>query len=159
MNRKIELIALLMFLGLLPMACGTSATPVSPPATVPPFTPDINPTKEQPARKVQLETSESLKFSPSKIRVEPGESIEFVITDTSGFPHTFTIADSKAKQKILHDVTIVGNETKSVRVTFSEETGTLYLFCRPHEWAGMIGTIGVGVEASEPTGQGTDYRY
>ena len=159
MHQKIELIGLLMFLGLLAMACGTSATPVSPLATVPPVMPDINPTKEQPARKVQLETSESLKFSPSKIRVEPGESIEFVITDTSGFPHTFTIADSKAKQKILRDVTIAGNETKSVRVTFPEETGTLYLFCRPHEWAGMIGMIGVGVEVSEPTGTGTDYRY
>ena len=159
MHRKIELIGLLIFLGLLAMACGTSAIPVSPPAAVPPVTPDINPTREQPARKVQLETTESLKFSPSEIRIEPGESIEFVITDTSGFPHTFTIADSKAKQKILQDVTIVGNETKSVRVTFPEETGTLYLFCRPHEWAGMIGTIGVGVEVSEPTGQGTDYRY
>lgn len=159
MHRKRELVAPVMFLGLLAMACGTAATPISPPATVPPVTSDINPTKEQPARKVQLETSESLKFSPGKIRVEPGESIEFVITDTSGFPHTFTIADSKAKRKILRDVTIVGNETKSVQVTFPEETGTLYLFCRPHEWAGMIGMIGVGVAVSEPTGTGTDYRY
>ena len=148
-----------MFLGLLAMACGTAATPVSPPATVPPVTPDITPTKEPPARKVQLETTESLKFSPSKIRVEPGESIEFIITDTSGFAHTLTIAASKAKQKILQDVTLVGNETKSVQVTFPEETGTLYLFCRPHEWAGMIGTIGVGVDPDDPNDSSSDYRY
>ena len=148
-----------MFLGLVAMACGAAATPASLPTTAPPVAPDISPTKEQAARKVQLETTTSLKFNPSQIRVEPGESIEFVITDTSGFPHTFTIADSKAKQKIVQDVPIVGNETKSVRVTFPEETGTLYLFCRPHEQLGMIGTIGVGVEASAHTGLGADYRY
>jgi len=107
---------------------------------------------------VELQTTTSLKFNPSKIRVEPGESIEFVITDTSGFPHTFTIATSGGKREILQDVLIVGNKTKSVRVTFPEEPGTLYLFCRPHEWAGMIGTIGVGVEPSDPNGPGTDYR-
>jgi len=113
---------------------------------------------EQAARKVELQTTTSLKINPSKIRVEPGESIELVITDTSRFPHTFTIATPGAKRKILQDVTIVGNETKSVSVTFTEETGTLYLFCRPHEWAGMIGTIGVGAEPTDPNGPGTDYR-
>jgi len=169
MNRTRRLIGLLMFLGLVAMACGTAATPVSQPAPVPTTTPTISPTaalgatmtpsqKRQAARKVELQTTTSLKFYPSKIRVEPSESIEFVITDTSGFPHTFTIATSRAKQQILQDVTIVGQQTKSVRVTFPEETGTLYLFCRPHEWAGMIGMIGVGVEPSDPNGPGTDYR-
>lgn len=163
MNRGRGLIGPLIFLGLVAMACGTAATPVSLPATVPPvktkISPTIPPTNVQEARKVQLETTESLKFSPSKIRVEPGESIEFVITDTSGFAHTFTIAASKAKQKILQDVTVAGNETKSVRVTFPEETGTLYLFCRPHEQAGMIGSIGVGAEPDDPAGGSPDYGY
>ena len=145
-----------MFLGLVATACGTAATPVSLPATVPPATPNISPTaefgaattpsqKEQGARKVQIETTTSLKFNPREIRVERGERIEFVITDTSGFAHTFTIAASSEKQKILQDVAIGGNETKSVTMTFPEEAGTLYLFCRPHESAEMVGTIRIGV--------------
>ena len=163
MNRRRGLIGLLMLLGLVATACGTAATPI-PLATTVPFvetkiSPTEAPTKGPEARKVLLETTESLKFSPSMIRVEPGESIEFIITDTSGFAHTLTIAASKAKRKILQDVTLVGDETKSVQVTFPEETGTLYLFCRPHEWAGMIGTIGVGVGPDDPNDSSSDYRY
>ena len=150
MIRRRGLIGLLMFMGLVATACGTAATPASSPATVPPVKTEISPTipttNGQEARKVQVETTQSLKFNPSAIRVVPGESVDFVISDTSGFPHTFTIAASENKQKIIMDVPVAGNETKSVRVTFPGKARTLYLFCRPHEQAGMIGTIEVGVE-------------
>ena len=147
MNRRIGLISLLMFLGLIAAACGAAATPVSPPGAQ-----NVRPTaalgdaappgqQGQAVRKVQLETTRSLRFNPRTFNAALGETVEFVITDTSGFDHTFTIADSKAKQKILQDVTIPGNGTKSVRVTFAEEAGSLYLFCRPHEGAGMVGII------------------
>ena len=75
------------------------------------------------------------------LRLDP---VEFVVADTSGFTHTFTVATSKAKEKILKDVPIRGNETKSIIVAFPKEVGKLYLFCRPHEAVGMIGTIEVG---------------
>ncbi len=142
MDARKGMICLSVVLVLVVTACGTAATP-TPLSTAALEAPTMPPQLEQTGRKVQLETTRSLEFNPSEIRVEPGEKIEFVITDTSGFAHTFTVADSSGKQKILQDVTIGGNETKSVTITFPEEAGKLYLFCRPHEQAGMVGTIRV----------------
>jgi len=139
------MVCLSVVLVLVVTACGTAATS-TPLPTAALEAPTMPPQVEQAGRKVQLETTSSLKFNPSEFRVEPGERIEFVITDTSGFTHTFTVAASSKKQKILQDVTIRGNETQSVDVTFQEEAGTLYLFCRPHEQAGMVGTIMVEVK-------------
>ena len=73
--------------------------------------------------------------------------IEVAITDTSGFAHTFTVAASREKRKALQHILIGGSETLSADFTFPKEAGTnLYLFCRPHEQAGMIGTIEVEVK-------------
>lgn len=145
MNRIFGTMFLPVVLALVLTACGTAATPASPaPAALDAQT--APPQGEQAARKVQLKTTKSLRFNPGEFKVDPGERIEFVITDTSGFGHTFTIAASRDKRKILQDVKIRGNETKSVDITFPNEAGTLYLFCRPHEAAGMVGVIEVGAK-------------
>ena len=145
MDGRKGMICLSVVVFLLLTACGAAATQ-TPMPTAAFEAPTKPPQVEQAERKVRLETTRSLKFSPSEINVEPGERIEFVITDTSGFAHTFTVAASSEKRKILQDVTIRGNETKSVTITFPEDAGKLYLFCRPHEQAGMVGTIRVEVK-------------
>ena len=142
MKKTRGLIGFLLVLGLGTTACGPTAAPT--PAATPTSTDSpsgrpeaiVPPSKGEAAmRKVQVETTSSLTFIPDTLKVEPGETVEFVVADTSGFTHTFTVATSKAKEKILKDVQIKGNETKSIIVTFPEESDKLYLFCRPHEAA------------------------
>ena len=145
MKKTRGLIGFLVVLGLVTIACGPTAAPTSTASPTGRSEAIVPPSEGEAAnRKVQVETTKSLTFFPDTLRVEPGETVEFVVADTSGFTHTFTVATSKAKEKILKDVQIKGNETKSIIVTFSEESGKLYLFCRPHEVAGMIGAIEVG---------------
>lgn len=142
MNVRKGIIGLSVILVLVLAACGSAATS-NPPPTAAPGAQKAPPQVEQTARIVQVETTKSLKFNPSEISAAPGEQVEFAITNTSSFGHTFTVATSRAKEKILKDVTIRGNEKKSFTITFPEQAGTLYLFCRPHEGAGMVGAIRV----------------
>ena len=145
MRKTGGLIGFLVVLGLVTIACGPTDAPTSTASPTGRSEAIVPPSKEETAkRKVQLETTRSLTFIPDTLKVEQGETVEFVVADTSGFTHTFTVATSKAKDKILKDVRIKGNETKSIIVTFPQESDKLYLFCRPHEAAGMIGTIEVG---------------
>jgi plastocyanin len=85
-----------------------------------------------------------LKFKPDAFDVLRGETVEFLLTNSSGFFHTFTIATSKDKGTVVADEQTSGpGERKTVRVPFPGTPGELYLFCRPHEIAGMIGTVNV----------------
>lgn len=94
-------------------------------------------------RQVNIETTRDLTFEPADIAANVGETVGFGVTDTSGFFHTFTVATGPDKQTILADLTVNGNETKTVSVTLPPEPGQLYVFCRPHEAAGMTGTLTV----------------
>ena len=127
MDRRRVLTGLFTFLGPLLIACGAAATPDIAPAVAQEAATTTSQTEQSP-KVVQIKTTRSLKFEPSDMRVEQGERVEFVITDTSGFGHTFTVATSRGKQNILKDVSIKGNETKSVILTFPGEASTLNLF-------------------------------
>ena len=87
MRKTRGLIGFLLVLGLVTSACGLTDAPTStdsptgrPEAIVPPSK------GEAAMRKVQVETTRSLTFIPDTLKVEPGEKVEFVVTDTSGFP-------------------------------------------------------------------------
>jgi plastocyanin len=102
-----------------------------------------------------VSTTQQLRFEPGEFGVEPGESITFVIENPSAILHTFTIAISTEKRDILLDVTLEANATERATVTFPATDARLYLFCRPHELAAMVGAILVGdappaAVASEP---------
>lgn len=99
-------------------------------------------------REIRIDTTAQRAFSPSDIDVEPGETVRFVLSNESPFAHTFTIAAASSKEEILVDVELAGNATESVEFTFPAEPAELYLFCRPHEAAGMVGSVHVG-DASE----------
>ena len=91
-----------------------------------------------------MDLTAELTFDPKDIQVSPGEVVTFVINDTSGFPHTFTIAETTAEQRVLADVDFAPNASRTVQVTFPTDVGQLYLVCRIHEAAGMTGVVHVG---------------
>lgn len=90
-------------------------------------------------RRIEVDHTSTLKFEPASIRVRPGETVEILLTNSSGFFHTFTIASSRQKSEILVDEEVEG--ARSVTVVFPATPGEYYLFCRPHEFAGMVGTV------------------
>ena len=147
-------IGLLVVLGLVATACGAAATAAP---TLTATTPEPAPAEEA-ERTIRVETTGSLTFNPSKIKVEPGETIKFDLLNTSDISHTFTIAISSAKREILTDVRLQGGESKSVTLTFPEEPAQLYLFCRPHQALGMVGAVTVGTRPAKPESPGGEYE-
>ncbi len=115
------------------------ATPVSP-STLPAQSAQSPPAP----REIRVSTTQQLTFDPREIGVEPGEAITFVIENPSSIFHTLTIAISTEKRDILLDVPMEANATERATVTFPEGDARLYLFCRPHELAGMVGAVLVG---------------
>lgn len=148
-----------------PVATATSTpVPTSAPTATVPSGPRIIP----------LATTANLTFSPNVIQASPGEKLKFLVQNTASFFHTFTVATSTSKGEILADLSLNGGETKSIEITMPEEEGELYIFCRPHEGLGMVGSITVAVaggssqqeQATTPPegtplnpGQGNGYDY
>lgn len=132
------------------LACGgqgamplTQERPAAGAATVTDPNPEAR-ISPDPVRKFEVDHTATLRFDPASFDVQPGETVEFVLTNSSGFLHTFTIAKPVDKSEILVDETIEGpGERRMVAVTFPTTPGQYYLFCRPHEFAGMVGTVTV----------------
>ena len=136
-------------LALLTVGCG-GADP-TPTAAAAPSAAAGDPTpaaSEVIGQEVTVTTTGSLTFQPNDISVEPGQTVRFTIRNDTSFSHTFTIAVTTAKETVLTDVPLGGGETKTTTVTFPAEPADFYLFCRPHEGAGMHGTIHSGTGAS-----------
>ena len=134
-------------------AATSTASPVPPPTTEQ----ESISAPDQP-REIRLQTTEQLTFDSADIKVDPGESLTFVIENPSAFPHTFTIAISTSKLEILVDVPVGLGLTETTTVQFPDEPAVLYLFCRPHEAAGMVGRVQVGngaLASQAPQGQDT----
>jgi plastocyanin len=131
-----------------------TATLTPAPTTAPIATAPVEP------RIIPLATTGNLIFSPNVIQVSPGEKVKFLVRNTASFFHTFTVATSTNKSEILLDVPLNGGESGSIEMTMPEEAGELYIFCRPHEGLGMVGSITVVVAGSgsrpEPTSTPVD---
>ena len=91
-------------------------------------------------RRIEIQLLPELRFEPTMITVEPGETVTFVLIGDA-FTHTVVLADSPDKNEILLVEDLAGSVTKEVTFTFPDQEGQLYLYYAPHEFLGMTGTI------------------
>lgn len=102
---------------------------------------------------------DSLRFEPSEVAVEMGETVTFNVTNEGQTPHEFVLGDDMFQQEheqemlemdgeLMPDepnaITVQPGETESLTWTFTE-AGTLAFGCHmPGHFAeGMVGTIEV----------------
>ena len=77
-----------------------------------------------------------LTFSPDELSLEQGQTVEFRVTNTFEFSHTFTIRAWDV------DLVVSPGETGIVEVVVpADATATTEFVCRFHEGSGMKGTI------------------
>ena len=103
------------------MAPEPTATPTETPepTATPTPTPTVEPTPaSEGIREIRVATTGSLTFDSNSIKVQPGETVKFIVTNTSSFFHTFTIATSSAKQEILADVSLGGGKARPSPLSF-----------------------------------------
>ncbi len=141
MHKTVTMVTLAATAVLLAVACGGSDPTPTPAAT--------STTPEVVDQEVTVLTTGSLTFEPSDMSVEPGQVVRFIVRNDSSFSHTFTIAVNTTKETILTDVRLAGGQTVTTMVTFPSEPADFYLFCRPHEGAGMHGTIHSGTDPDQ----------
>jgi plastocyanin len=107
-------------------------------------TPGVRTSLKSPEDRAEARTIEviarSYEFEPDTIRVQAGQTVEFVVSSPDIY-HTFTIKESRqATQNIVNLDVHPEREPARVRHTF-EKPGEFYLYCIPHEGLGMTGTI------------------
>jgi plastocyanin len=91
-------------------------------------------------RRIEIQLLPELRFEPSVIAVEPGETVTLVLMGDA-CTHKVVLADSPDKNEILLVEDLAGSVTKEVTHTFPDQERVLYLYCVPHEFLGMTGTI------------------
>ena len=107
---------------------------------------------------IEVETLDSMAFSPEEVTVERGDVVLFVVENTGKLPHELTIGDEAEQQRhaeemsdpgmTAHDhpfsVLVAPGETKEIAWEFGEAGDFLYGCHVPgHYEAGMVGTITV----------------
>lgn len=114
----------------------------------------------QVARTIQIDMSDSMRFSPSSISVHAGETIKFVLTNSGKVKHEFVLGTEKDLQEhyqqmlkvpeMEHDdpnmVTVEPGKSGTVIWKFTK-TGTVDFACLlpGHYDAGMKGAVRIGV--------------
>lgn len=112
-------------------------------------------------RTIAIDMRDSMRFSPSEVRVGPGETVRFVVTNSGKIPHEFqlgTEAELKAHQArmasmpgMVHaepsQVSVAPGQTGAVIWQFAS-AGTVRFACLypGHYEAGMQGTVQVGAK-------------
>jgi uncharacterized cupredoxin-like copper-binding protein len=112
-------------------------------------------------RTIAISTTDQLRFEPNDVKVNAGETVEFIVSNAGGLPHEFVIGTQSAQD--AHEQMMGGNghgqmvhagDSDSVEVpangsatlvhTF-DQPGTLLFGCHVagHYPAGMQGTITV----------------
>ena len=133
---KTLVLAFLLTLGLLTVACGSSgSTPTA--AT------SAASSSASGATEVKVEVK-SYSHQPDATTLQPGQKVKFTASNASSLFHTFTVANSSDKDDILVDLELNGGDSKSQEITVPSGLTSLYYFCRPHESIGMHGNFGVG---------------
>jgi plastocyanin len=134
---KTLVLALLLALGLVILACGDESTPTTTNATP----------SGSGATAIDVEVRNG-SFAPETTTLQPGQSVEFTATNTGSVTHTFTVARDNSKQQILVDLSLNAGESESQEMTVPSGVTSLYYFCRPHESQGMSGSFSVGTPTS-----------
>ena len=105
-------------------------------------------------RKIEVKTTENLKFDPATVEVAAGETITFVVTNDTGTAHEFVLGDEAyqdshgdAMDDMEHEgnaVTLDPGDAGEVTWTFSEAGEVIYAcHVAGHYATGMKGTISV----------------
>ena len=108
-------------------------------------------------RTIDVETLDELRFDPEEIRVEVGETINFVVTNDGRAPHEFVIGDeeyqAEHEQGMEHGghgestgnvIEVDPGDTAEIAWTFSEPGEVLYAcHVEGHYEGGMVGTVRV----------------
>ncbi|MHB1529352.1 MAG: cupredoxin domain-containing protein [Acidiferrobacteraceae bacterium] len=120
----------------------------------------------QPGRAGQVQKTihifalDSMRFKPSTVRVRPGETVRFIVTDAGRIRHEFVIGDKQEQlehdQEMrampnmpMHDpngISLAPGQTKTLIWKFADTPGRVEYACHEpgHFAAGMIGRIYVG---------------
>ncbi|GLQ30260.1 cupredoxin domain-containing protein [Litoribrevibacter albus] len=111
---------------------------------------------EEVNRTIYMVLSDAMKFAPSKIMVNSGETVRFFISNTGQIPHEFVIGDKKSMQahaKMMRDMPNMKHDEsnmvslqpgqKSAIVWKFTQAGTVDFACLVpgHLEAGMTGEI------------------
>jgi uncharacterized cupredoxin-like copper-binding protein len=122
-----------------------------------------------PDRTIQIATTDQFRFTPSDITVREGETVAFVITNTSNAPHEFVIGDEAVQHAHEEEMAagdegmdndMVDGQPYAVDVAPGETATLVYTFGKPgtvligchvpgHYAAGMTGTITIEQEAQQ----------
>lgn len=107
---------------------------------------------------IEVETLDSMAFSPEVVAVGRGDIVLFVVENTGKLPHEFTIGDEAGQERHAEEMAEAGmtghdhpfsvwlapGETKEIAWEFSEAGELLYgCHVAGHYEAGMVGTITV----------------
>lgn len=131
---------LLVAIGLLTsVACSTSTTPPGEPGTA-----------SEVDRVVEIEATNELRFDPSEIEGEAGETIEFKITNVASSEHEFVLGSAHEHSADMHHTetnatgTIAPGTSASVIWHFTE-AGEVQFACHvaDHDKQGMTGTVSI----------------
>jgi len=127
MHRKKQV---MMGLGLVLLGAGLAATPSA--------------AEQEPAPTVTM--TDQLKFAPATVKIKTGEQVHW--KNTSVMVHTVTADPEQAMQAAnvslpegaepFDSGNMQSGDTFSHRFT---EPGKYVYFCKPHEMAGMVGTV------------------
>ena len=110
-------------------------------------------------RTVEITQLDSLRFEPSEVAVDMGETVTFNVTNDGQIPHEFVLGDDMIQQEHESDmqemygemmpdesnaITVEPGETSSLTWIFTE-AGTVEFGCHisGHFAGGMVGTIEV----------------
>ena len=101
-------------------------------------------------RVIEIETTDELRFDPSEIDVDAGETIEFQITNVASSPHEFVLGPAHEHSDDMHHAEanatgeIAPGESASVIWSFPEGGETQFAcHIADHDKSGMTGTVTV----------------
>lgn len=127
-TRFAALVALLLALGL--AACSGSASDNDPSAADTAAIAD---------GAIQVSMKDTMKFEPATLRVQVGEDVVVLLTNSGAIPHNFTI------EAVGVDVTLGAKKSETIEFTAPADPGEYTITCTEpgHENAGMTGTLAV----------------
>jgi Cu+-exporting ATPase len=122
-----------------------------------------------PDRTIEITATDQFRFTPSDITVRQGETVAFVVTNTSNAPHEFVIGDEAVQQAHEEEMAagvdamnddMMDGQPYAVKVAPGETATLVYRFAKPgtlligchvpgHYAAGMTGTITIEKEAQQ----------
>ncbi len=103
-------------------------------------TPTPTPSGQQEVREIRV-LARSFEFVPSSIEIEAGQSVKFIVHSADIF-HTFSVKQRPDATQDIFSLALSGGQTDTYTFV-PQQTGTLYLYCKPHEALGMTGQIHV----------------